>query len=256
MTATTADFANDASVELDYLKGRAEVDARKMGLLGHSEGGMIATMLAAQRKDVAFIISFAGPGISNLELMVAQNDAILKQKGLREDARKAYLQLYRQMMKAAVDTKDEGALKTALNNVVLQWRQATPQNLVQETTGISDDASQAQFVSAFAAQLGLPWFRYFIAYDPATLAGKISCKVLVLNGAKDVQVVSAPNMAGWQALLKKSNAKSYTVTELPGLNHLFQECVSCDVDEYGALEQTISPKALSTIGDWLDKEVK
>jgi hypothetical protein len=256
MTVTTADFAKDASAELDYLKARPEVDTGKIGLLGHSEGGMIATMLAAQRKDIAFIISFAGPGVSNLELMLAQNDAILKQQDLGEDARKAYLRLYRAMLIAAMNAEGGAALTASLTKVVTDWRQTTPQKIVAETTDISDSTTQRRFVSTFAMQLGLPWFRYFIAYDPSTIADKISSKVLVLNGEKDIQVVASLNLEGWRALLRKGNARSYEVKELAGLNHLFQECVRCDVDEYGTLEQTISPTALNAIGNWLDKEVK
>jgi pimeloyl-ACP methyl ester carboxylesterase len=256
MKATTADFASDANTELDYLKERPEVDKGKMGVLGHSEGGMIAFMLAAQRKDLVFIISMAGPGVPNKSLMIAQNDALLKQAGVPEASRKAYLQLYDAMVVAQQKARNTMALTNAIDQAVSDWRRKTSTEIVQNTTSITDSATQRRFVSTFATQFDLPWFRYFMSYDPEALAGNVTAKVLALNGDKDVQVPAELSQQGWRSLLAKSHSRKHEVKVLPGLNHLFQECKRCDVDEYGELDQTISPIALATIADWLDKEVK
>lgn len=256
MKATTADFATDANVELDYLKGRAEVDAKKIGVMGHSEGGMIAFMLAAQRKDIAFIISMAGPGVPNRQLMLAQNDAILKQSGMDDEARSAYLRLYEAIVEAQQNNRNELALTAAVEQTVAEWRKKTSKEIVEKTTGITDSATQHKFATTFASQFDLPWLRYFMSYDPATIAGNVTAKVLALNGEKDVQVPAELSLQGWRTLLAKSHSRKYDVKVLPGLNHLFQECKRCDVDEYGELDQTISPTALSAVSNWLDKEVK
>lgn len=256
MKATTADFVSDANDELDYLKEMPEVDKNKIGVLGHSEGGMIAFMLAAQRKDLAFIISMAGPGVPNRELMLAQNDAILKQSGMSEEARKAYLKLYDAVVSAQRENRNEAALTAAIERVAGDWRSQTSKDIVEQTTGFKDSATQHRFAASFASQFNLPWLRYFMTYRPEEIAGNVSARVLALNGEKDIQVPAELNLKGWRSLLAKSQSRKYEVKELPGLNHLFQECKRCDVDEYGELDQTISPTALKAIGDWLDKEVK
>jgi pimeloyl-ACP methyl ester carboxylesterase len=253
--ATSADFADDAEVELDYLKSRPEVNVKKVGLLGHSEGGMIATMLAAKRKDLAFIISWAGPGISGAQTLLTQNDAILRQKGMDSASRVAYLNLYADCMRAALKDSTQQSLAAALEPIVFNWRKVTPEVVVVETTGINDDESQQAFITSFAQQFSLRWLRYFITYDPEPLVRNISCKVFVLNGSKDIQVVPAANLGGWRRMAIQSKSKHFDVLELPGLNHLFQECSRCDVDEYGELDQTISPTALNAIGGWLKKQV-
>ena len=254
--ATSADFAKDAGISLDYLKNRPEVDPQKIGVLGHSEGGMIASILAAERQDIAFVISMAGPGVANLQLLTEQNDALLEKRGIASDARKAYLKLYGNMLRAGMQKDSALELNAAINKVVSDWRTATSVSIVEQTTGIRDDSTQKSFASAFAGQIRIPWFRYFIAYDPAPVIRKLSGKVLVINGAQDIQVSPKSNIAGWRNALGKSKVKSSKVVELPGLNHLFQKCTRCDVDEYGELEQTMAPEVLTLIGDWLDKEIK
>jgi dipeptidyl aminopeptidase/acylaminoacyl peptidase len=256
MKVTTADFATDANVELDYLKGRPEVDKDKMGVMGHSEGGMIAFMLAAQRKDLAFIIAMAGPGVANRRLMIAQNDAVMKQAGMSEEARNAYLRLYDAIVEAQQKNRNELALTAAIEKTVGEWRKKTSNEIVKQTTGVVDSATQHKFASTFASQFDLPWLRYFMSYDPAALVSNVTAKVLALNGEKDIQVPAELSQQGWRSLLAKSHSRKYDVKTLPGLNHLFQECKRCDVEEYGELEQTISPTALSAVSDWLDKEVK
>jgi pimeloyl-ACP methyl ester carboxylesterase len=253
---TTADFAADAGVALDFLKTRPEVDAGKIGVLGHSEGGMIAIKLAAKRKDLYFIISMAGPGEPNLQTMVDQNDAILEKQGLNAASREAYLRLYRKIIGALPDYQNKDSLIVRIEMLAAEWRKTTPQDIVLKTTGIKDESSQHNFAVAFERSINNDWFRYFIGFDPAPLIHNISCKVLALNGAKDIQVVSKGNLDGWRTALKSSHSKAYEVRELSSLNHLFQECTRCDVNEYGELEQTISPLALSTIENWLAKEVR
>ena len=122
---------------------------------------------------------------------------------------------------------------------------------VSATTGIRDEGSKKEFVKAFAGQLGNPWFRYFLQYDPTINLEKIQANVLALNGSDDVQVLAAPNLSSIESSLKKGKSRNFSVNELPGLNHLFQECKNCSVAEYGQLEQTISPKMLEVMTGWL-----
>lgn len=254
--ATSKDFADDAIVGLDYLKTLADVDKSKLGLLGHSEGGMIAEMIAAQRNDLSFVILLAAPGEKIIDLMTHQNEAILQTAGVPKQFIGSYLALYKPLAIALTSSTSESAAKAAANHIVNDWLKKTPKEAVFSTTGIRDKKSQEAFIGAFQKGIGTPWFTYFLRYDPAAYVKKISASVLALNGSRDLQVLAGPNLAGLHALLQKSKAKQFDVLELNGLNHLFQQCTQCTVAEYGQLEETIAPKVLETIGTWLEKNVK
>ena len=147
-------------------------------------------------------------------------------------------------------------MEQAMKQAVTQWKAQTPDSIVQETTGIKDDAGVNDFATKFARQCNSKWYRYFLSIDPALYLKKLHCKVLALNGSKDVQVIATPDLDGIKIALAEGKVKDYKVEELPGLNHLFQHCNKCTIQEYGELEETFSPGALQIIGDWLDKEVK
>jgi pimeloyl-ACP methyl ester carboxylesterase len=254
--ATTADFAKDASFGLAYLRSRNEADMNKLGLIGHSEGGMIAQILAAERKDIDFIILLAAPGVDNLQLMEEQNAALLAKSGVPEKMIGEYRKLYRDIAKAAVKAKDTIALKKAIAQAVNDWKKKTAAETVVTTTGITDDTSQQKVINAFTEGFGNPWVKYFLAYDPKPYLQKTTAKILALNGDKDIQVISGINTDGIRKALAKGKSKTYEVKELPGLNHLFQSCKTCMVTEYAQLEETFSPTTLKIMKDWLDKEVK
>lgn len=255
LTATSADFAGDAGNALDFLKTRPEVDPARLGVIGHSEGGMIATMLAASRNDIACIVSMAGPGVPTSELLLKQNDAIGAKRGLSPQARKAYGTLYAAVLQTT-RTNENATLGAAIAQTVQDWVAATPPELVLQTTGIRDSATLYSVNAAFIRQLVIPWFRYFIAYDPQPLISTIRCRVLAINGTEDIQVDAGSNLAGWEAALRKGKPKAYEVKAFPGLNHLFQACTRCDLEEYGQLNQTISPAVLEYVSAWLAKSVK
>ena len=254
--ATSKDFATDVNAGIDYLKGRKEVDKTKLGLLGHSEGGMIAQLVAAERTDIAYLISMAGPGQKITDLMVDQNRAVLQSSGLSKQAIDDYLKFYSAIIPLVINAPTDTAAKVAGFQLLNKWVTETPVQTVAATTGIKDSASKINFINSFAGQLRTPWFKYFMSYNPEPYIQKIRSKVLVINGEKDVQVAAKPNIAGWKASLLKSRSKKFDVIELKGLNHLFQHCIACTVQEYGVIEETIAPEALNTIGDWLKKNVK
>ncbi len=122
--------------------------------------------------------------------------------------------------------------------------------------GLQSEATARDFVHSFLGSLNKPWMIYFLQTDPADFLTKLNCKVLALNGSKDIQVVADPNLAAIDSALKKSQVKTYSTEKLPGLNHLFQHCKTCTIQEYGELEETFSPEALQIMGDWLEKNVK
>ena len=255
-TTTTRDFAGDALVSLDYLKSLPEVDKSKLGLLGHSEGGMIAQMVAAQRNDIAFVVLLAAPGEKVIDLMTDQNRAVLQSAGVPATSIEPYLALYRPLALTITTAATEEAINTAALQLINNWLAKTPKEIVLATTGIRYEASKQAFLNEFKKTVNTPWFRYFLRYNPDEYVRKIKAKVLAINGGSDIQVIAKPNLSALKTSLQKSKSKNFTVVELPGLNHLFQHCTKCTIAEYGELEETIAPEALETIGNWLDKNVK
>ncbi|MCB0699891.1 MAG: alpha/beta fold hydrolase [Chitinophagaceae bacterium] len=255
-TATSADYARDVMVGIEFLKTRKEVDKKKIGLMGHSEGGMIAPMVATQSKDVNFIRLLAGPGVHVNQLMTEQNIAILQKAGWKEEYINSYAELYRQILAAITHSETiDDYIKNA-NEVVDDWKAKTDEQTVKMTTNITGEASQNKFIETFAEIYKSNWYRYFVSYDPQPTLEALKCKVLALNGEKDIQVLPESNLKGIDEALKKSKVKVYETKMIPGVNHLFQECEKCTVQEYVQLEQTIKPEVLQIIGEWLDKNVK
>ncbi len=253
-TATSVDFAKDVESALAYLKTRKEINVRKIGLIGHSEGGVIGPMVASRNKDIAFVVLLAGPGIPIADLMVGQSEAILRTGDLSEVALKSYLSLYKKMIVAIPKAPSEEEASKSATKIFSDWQKVSSSDIVKATTGVADSIAARKFVERFVGQLYSPWFRFFLQYNPQPTLQKLNSPVLALNGEKDVQVIAKSNLAGIAASLKKN--KKNNIQELPGLNHLFQTCKTCSPNEYFSLEETFSPKALEVMTGWLKKVVK
>ncbi|MEP6616324.1 MAG: alpha/beta hydrolase [Ginsengibacter sp.] len=254
--ASSADFAADVNTSLNYLISRPETDHKHLGMIGHSEGGMIAPMVAVKRKDINFIILLAGPGEKGLKLMEEQNVALLRSAGFSQEAAEDYRSLYHSLATGILKSKNNDEAKKNAYAAVDDWKKITPEKIVVTTTGIHDDSTEKKFVDLTTEAFNSAWFRYFLQFDPTQYLSKLTCKVLALNGEKDVQVQSSTNLAGIRSALAKSKSLAYEAKEIPGLNHLFQHCKRCTVAEYGQLEETFAPEVLHLIGDWILKNVK
>ncbi|MBS1587333.1 MAG: alpha/beta fold hydrolase [Bacteroidetes bacterium] len=255
-TATTEDFAKDATVSFEYMKTLPEANRKHLGLMGHSEGGMIAEMIAAERKDVDFVVLLAGPGVRTTMLMEEQNSAYMASLGIPQAAIDKYKPLYSSIAHDIIYSKDSAQAYTALKNHIDLWVKQTDSASVSVTTGIRDTESKEEFLDAAIRTYSNRWYRYFLSFDPKPYLKRMSCKVLALDGDKDIQVVSRSNLAGIRIGLSESKSKVVVTKEMKGLNHLFQTCTKCTVEEYAELEETFSPTALALIVDWLDKNVK
>ncbi len=230
-TATTADFATDAEAGVAYLKTRPEVAAHRIGLVGHSEGGMIAPMVAARNGDIAFIVMMAGAGVRGDELLVAQVAAGNEAAGMSHaEAQKVGAQ-EREILAVLENEKDPTKLREKLAGL------------------IPTDQMEGQL-----AVLTSPWFRFFLEYDPAPVLRKVTCPVLALIGGKDTQVPPQQNLPAIRKALEEGGNKHFEVAELPGLNHLFQTARTGAVPEYEQVEETISPVALEKIAAWIRKQ--
>lgn len=236
--ATSEDFATDVESAIAYLKTRPEVDLKKIGLMGHSEGGMIAPLVASRSKDIAFIVLLAGPGISGYELLLLQGELIGRASGMSEtEALQA-----KNINKGAYDI----AIKTADSNVI----QTELVEYFKKNQTSENEAKQ------FASQLMSPWIRFFLKYDPKTVLKDVKVPVLAVNGEKDLQVPADINLTAIKETLEKNGNKNVTTIKFPNLNHLFQESQTGLVSEYGKIEQTFSPTALKEITDWIVKQTK
>ena len=250
-TSTTADFALDVEEHLAYAKTLPMVDPNKIGLLGHSEGGLIAPMVAARDKSVAFMVLMAGPGIEITELMAIQNEMVLKSAGISQQAIDAYIPLYKNLMKSIIVIDNKEAAIAKAKAITNAWFESTDKNLVKLTTNISTQSDIEKFATTMAQTLSTNWWKYFAAYNPQPTLQKVKCPVLAINGSADIQVPAAASLKGIEASLKKGGNKHFTTKQFEGLNHLFQKCTKCTVPEYGELETTIEPAVLETIGTWL-----
>ncbi|TDE15189.1 alpha/beta hydrolase family protein [Dyadobacter psychrotolerans] len=249
-TATTRDLARDVQAAVSYLLTRKEIDKAKIGLAGHSEGGIIAPMVASESKDVSFIVMLAGTGIPGDQLLLLQQELIGRASGLSEQS----LAAAKNVNKAAYDivgkSSDSEKLKTDLTTFMNKQVVDNPE--WSKSSGLS----QEQFVSLQVKELTKPWMIYFIKYDPAPALQNIKCPVLAVNGEKDLQVPSKENLSAIKAALEKAGNKKVTIKELVGLNHLFQECKTGSPSEYAVLEQTFSPVALNEVSEWILRTVK
>jgi pimeloyl-ACP methyl ester carboxylesterase len=239
-TATTADFATDTEAGIAYLKTRLEVDPRKIGLIGHSEGAVIAPMIAARNPDVAFIVMMAGSGVSGDQVLVAQREAIAVAGGTKPEEAAKYAAKEKEML-ALIEAekvpteKDDAALEKELREKM------------------AGDVPESQ-IGLQIKLLTSPWFRYFLTYDPASALRKVTCPVLVLNGEKDKQVLPEQNLPPIRQALTQAGNKHFEVDELPGLNHLFQTANTGSPTEYAGIEETMSPVALEKINTWIAKQ--
>lgn len=234
-TATTADFATDTEAGIAYLKTRPEVNPKKIGLIGHSEGGIIAPMIAARNPDVAFIVMMAGSGVPGDEILVAQVEAIDESSGKTHAEAVQAGTREREILNLIRTEKDPAVLEKKLKDKM------------------AEDGLEAQLGIEIKA-LTSPWFRFFMNYDPATALRKVTCPVLALNGEKDRQVPPKQNLPAIRKALEEGGNKHFEVVEMPGLNHLFQTAKTGSPNEYAQIEETIAPVALDTMTVWILKQ--
>jgi len=245
--STTADFAADVLSGVAFLKQRKEIAPRAIGLIGHSEGAVVAPLAASQSADVAFVVLLAGTAFPGEEILYQQGAAILKAGGASESALAAQKRIqqaiFRLMRELPDDELARPRIVEEINRLVAQLEKAEAQSL----------GDPAQFAASQADQVLNPWFRYFLTYDPRVALRKVTCPLLALNGEKDLQVLPKENLAEIRAVLAQSGHKDFEVEELPGLNHLFQPCKTGLPTEYGQIEQTMAPQVLDRIADWIGK---
>ncbi len=240
--ATTADFAKDVLSAVNYLKSRNDINIKQIGLIGHSEGGIIAPLASNQTSDISFIVTLAGTGISGSEISVMQSKTM---RPFPVPDEIAFEQNVRKSIKIASSNGEISQKRKELmahNNTYL-----AP---ILKSLGATDENISA-FIKKETEGVLKPWNTYFFNYNPADEFEKLRIPVLSLNGSKDTQVNATINQNAIRKSLIKGGNKNYKIVELENLNHLFQECTTGDINEYKDIEQTISPIALKEMSNWI-----
>ena len=232
---TTADFATDAEAGVAYLKTRPEIDSHRIGLVGHSEGGVIAPMVAARNKDVAFIVMMAGTGVRGDQILPAQREAIEIAMGKSPEEAAKNEANEKEMLRLVETEKDDAVLQKELKEKM------------------AGEVPEAQ-IGLQISQITSVWFRYFLTYDPATALRKVTCPVLAINGSLDKQVLPSQNLPPIRKALADAGNQHVEIDEMPGLNHLFQTAKTGSPVEYSTIEETMSPVALDKMATWILKQ--
>jgi hypothetical protein len=255
LSATSRDCAGDVLASVEYLRTRKEIDPKKIGLAGHSEGALIAGIAAAENQDIAFIVLMAGPGLVGEETLLLQASAISTASGVSEKAIVQNRRIQEKIFKIIIEEQDKAVAKAKIREILLK--------MMAETTEKLDGPAKEKalkgiekHVEVQLKQLLSPWLRFFLTFDPGPTLMKITCPILAINGEKDLQVPPKENLAAIERALTESKNPDFTIKELPGLNHLFQTAQTGLQSEYANIEETFAPTVLEIIGDWIIHRTK
>jgi len=242
-TATTGDFADDALAAIAYLQNRKDVDAKRIGIIGHSEGGMAAAIAASESSDVAFIVALAGFS-----------------RNFGETAVEQMLDQSRHQGKSPEDIELEKTWRKRVYGIAGERidSAAAAKKLWEAHNSLSEDEIRRLNwpkgrQEAHIKQILNPWWRYCLAMDNKETLMNVKCPVLALYGEKDVQVKPDENIPFVEDALKSGGNDQFEIKKIPGLNHLFQTASTGQEYEYTRIEETISPEVLRIMGEWIKK---
>lgn len=245
-SATSEDFKNDILAGVRFLQNDARINPKTIGLIGHSEGGMIAPMAAIEQTEIAFVILLAGPGVTGAEVLIDQNIVIFEKSGLKGDGLETFEKHFSNIVNARVSLDDFAEFENVVN---------------EETTELFTQIKPAQrlffggeriiYANGLINFMKADWARYFLAFDPSPFLSQMRCPVLALNGAKDVQITPDLNLSAMEKIFESTDHPDYTTKLYPELNHLFQTANTGMPGEYGSIEETISPEVLNDMLDWI-----
>lgn len=251
--ATTEDFARDVLAAVDFLKNRSDIDPERIGLIGHSEGGIVAPLASSMSDDVAFMVLMAGTSVSGAEILIEQGALIMRASGATEADIEQQIAFQKRTFEAirSGDGWDELAadLETRLRESIAEMPDSQ-QNAITDVDAYIDAQIQAQLTA-----LQTPWLRYFLDYDPAVTLRTIDTPILALFGELDLQVPPAQNRGPLEQALRDGNHPDYTVRVLPRANHLFITATTGSPTEYATLEKVFVPEFLPLITEWILERV-
>lgn len=247
-SATSADFKDDVLCAVRKLDS---IGYQTLGLVGHSEGGLVAPLAATESSRVDFVISLAGPGKALDSMMVVQNTHVLEDQGLFSAGEISEFISFTKKVYELIDIETpKEELYKPLGDLCAEFYSSRDSSVAKMYA-----PSQLVFYQAYGQMLN-PWFRWFINYDPQPTIQKLSCPVLALNGNLDIQVAAGPNLEGYRTALSKSASPTYEVIELDSINHLFQKVATRATSEYYNSAETFNEEVMQLMVDWIHKICK
>ena len=244
--STTKELSKDVAEIVDYFKKYPNINKEKIGLIGHSEGGIISFMVAAEKpKDIAFIVSLAGFGLSAKEILIQQAHDINVASGMDENLVKIFDSIQSEVLEIAIKEKKIADMRKNLVQLYDKYGQYFSEE-EKQTYKINDTG-----INLIMLQLSYPWMKYFITIKPEAYLKKIKCSVLALNGAKDIQVSADANLRAIRIALEKGKCQHYEIRKIENANHLFQKADNGTVEEYLKIQQTIDEDVLVYIKNFI-----
>jgi len=251
--STTADFADDVLAGVRMLQARPDIDGKRIGLMGHSEGGLVAPIVAARAPDVAFIVMMSGPGLTGEKILSSQAELIGRAAGRTDDDlkrnRAIQLKLFDAVRTGTGWDEAEAMIRTEIKTSLDAMTDAQ-----RKAVGDAEKLAATQ-VAGQMAMVKAPWFKYFLDLDPAVALAKVRCPTLVLFGEHDLQVEAGPNRAAVEDVFRKSGFTKYRIDVFPRANHLYQDSPTGSVAEYASLKKEFVPGFLGTVTSWITEQV-
>lgn len=227
--ATTMDFADDAEAMMEWLRKQPGIDPKRVGIVGHSEGGLIASIVASRNRHARFAVLLAGPGCSGRDVLIQQSRALLTAMGMDS----ALVERRQAIFEAYYDDPAKADSIVAL----LSKDERKALNL------------EKPVVAALKMQLELPWMKAFLTTDPSVYLRKVRCPMLAINGDKDLQVLAEPNLKRIKQLVPQAELRL-----MPGLNHLMQHATTGSPTEYMLIEETMSEEVMAEVERFVKKQ--
>ena len=268
-TLTTKDFASDAMAGLEYMKTRKEIDHHKIGLLGHSEGGLIIAMVAAQSDDVKFLVSMAGAATTTMTDIVEQASMQLRADGASQEIIDLDRHIRTKLINIIHQESDHAVADTLMHQVMAQYLATLTPAQTSQVEALAFESANVYFepqapvyaLSKLNSEYMMhvfnsDWVRFLISYDAFATLRTIKIPVLAVNGALDFVVAAKITLPVIEKALIQANNQDYQIVEMPSLNHWFQPCKTGSISEYGNSRVTISPDFLELIGTWVQQKTK
>ena len=239
------DFANDAIAGIEYLKTRKEIDPQKIGVMGHSEGGMTGVLAAIRSQDIAFVVLMASPCVNWEELIYTQEKLLQRVDGVENVTIERIHNIRKSIFNLLKKEKDRAKAEPLFRDLLKkEFSKLFPLEKKVAEAYYGSEEMQVQFWNS-------KWFRYNFHCDPSQILNKLQIPVLALNGNKDFVVCREQNLTRIEQTLKAHNHPDYTIIEVPDLNHMFQNCKTGSFTEVSEIEETTAPHVLKRISEWI-----
>ena len=252
--ATTETFAGDTYAAVKYLFAHKKINSGKVGIIGHSEGGLICTILAAKHPEIAFVVMLAGPGVPIDHALITANEKKLRSQGKNEAIVNAGTELFELIFKEIKIKKDHQTKKQILSKIIRNWQASLTGDAKKDIDEFI--AENPDFFEYMADEWATPWFEFAANYDPRINLRQIKSPVLALNGDKDCQVLAEINLPEIEKAMKEGGNKNFRIEYLKNINHLFQKCETGFRDEYSLIEETFNEDVMTLITDWIKEQTK